>query len=146
MSKTEEKNVCEISFTNHSLASLMVNADKTRIREAVDALLSNAIKYRDPTKAKCLINVMLSNTQNMAKIEVIDNGIGIAKEDIAKLGKKFVRLNPKTNGTLQRPGGTGLGLFVVKGIMNFHKGDFIIESPGTGKGSTFILKFPMHKA
>lgn len=143
MDKTIEKGICKIKFVNTTNSQLIVEADKTRIREALDALLSNAIKYRDQKKDMCLITVRLSSSRSIFKIEVIDNGIGIAKEDIKKLGKKFVRLNPKLNDTLKRPGGTGLGLFVVTGIVNYHKGKFTITSPGLNKGSIFTMEFPL---
>lgn len=145
MSKTVEEGVCEIELINKLPAGFIIEADKTRVRESVDALINNAIKYRDQHKKKCLIKVELSKVGSNIQIDIIDNGIGIAKSDIAKLGKKFVRLNPKTNDTIKRPGGTGLGLFVVKGIMDYHKGKFVITSDGVGKGSKFTLIIPIKK-
>jgi signal transduction histidine kinase len=50
------------------------------------------------------------------------------------------------SGNVKRPGGTGLGLFVIKGIMQHHKGEMLIESDGIGKGSTFTLVLPLKKA
>lgn len=145
MSKSIPADQCHIDFENHAPAKLLVEADKTRIREAVDALISNAIKYRDRKKANCYVRVILSSTDSTFKVDVIDNGLGIAKEDIHRLGKKFVRLNPQTNETLKRPGGTGLGLFVVKGIVDYHHGTFKITSKGVGKGSNFSIEFPLSK-
>ncbi len=135
----------EIKFEQPTIDTIIVEADKTRITQALDALLSNSIKYHDPAKDLVKIDVFVEKKGDEALIKVIDNGIGIDPEDIDKLGKKFVRLNPKTNGDLKRPGGTGLGLFVVNGIMKYHKGKLIIESEGIGKGSTFILQFPVNK-
>ncbi len=146
MSKTIESGSCNIKFHNKLTKPLLVEADRTRIREAVDALLSNAIKYHDPKKKICSINVTLDTDSQFFRIKITDNGIGIAKEDISKLGKKFMRLNPKTNDTLKRPGGTGLGLFVVKGIIDYHKGIFNITSDGIGKGSCFTIEVPLRKA
>ncbi len=145
MSKSIDEKECKLSFENKVSNDLIVEADKTRVREAIDAILSNSIKYRDTRKDKCFVKVVLYSTDKYFKVDIIDNGIGIAKEDISKLGKKFMRLNPKTNDTLKRPGGTGLGLFVVKGIIDYHKGNFTITSDGIGKGSTFTLEFPLKR-
>lgn len=125
------------------LDKLNISADKSRISEAIYALLSNAIKYgKNPDNEIVTIDVQLETQDGYVSIAVKDNGIGIAKEDIAKLGSKFVRLGDKTAGGLKRPGGTGIGLFVVQGIMQMHEGKLIIESKGVGKGSTFMLYFP----
>lgn len=122
-----------------------VEADRTRIGQAIFALLNNAIKYHDPEKKEVKIQVMLKIIGEDIEISFKDNGIGIAQEDIHKLGKKFLRLNPNLSSNLKRPGGTGLGLFVVKGVMQHHGGDLIIDSEGLHKGSTFTLKFPIKK-
>jgi signal transduction histidine kinase len=135
----------KINFEAPEFKEFVVEADKTRIGQAVYAILNNAIKYRDPAKPETKIDVTLQKNGNEAIICVTDNGIGIAPEDISKLGKKFARLNSQSNGTLKRPGGTGLGLFVVKGVMDHHKGKLIIESEGVGKGSKFSLEFPISK-
>jgi signal transduction histidine kinase len=145
MEKTADENIdFSVNIENDS-KDFMVKADKTRIEEAVSALLSNAIKYRDPNKDTTKIIVNLAIKGGQAIVEIKDNGIGIAKEDIAKLGKKFLRLDPKLHGNLKRPGGTGLGLFVVKGIMNHHGGELEITSEGLHKGSSFKLRFPTDK-
>jgi len=140
---TEEASVkYNVGFVEPEFKEFSVEADKTRIGQAVYALLNNAMKYRDPAKDNVTVKVSLSRNEREAIITIGDNGIGIDKEDIPKLGKKFMRLNPKTNGNLKRPGGTGLGLFVVKGIMEHHKGEMIVESQGIGHGATFTLRFP----
>ncbi len=135
----------DVQFHKPSFESLEIEADKTRIGQAMYALLNNAIKYRDPGKEVVKVRLSLSKKASDVVIEIVDNGIGIAEEDISKLGRKFLRLNPKTNGNLERPGGTGLGLFVVKGIMEYHHGKLEIESEGIAKGSTFRLRFPLEK-
>ena len=135
----------QIHFEPPKFKEFIVEADKTRIGQAVYALLNNAIKYHDPAKKTVEVNISLTRKGNYAQITISDNGIGIDPADIHKLGKKFLRLNPKSSGNLQRPGGTGLGLFVVKGIMAYHKGYLQIESKGLTKGSTFTLQFPIIK-
>ncbi len=124
---------------------VLIEADKVRIREALYALMSNAIKYKDPNKEETLINIDMKERDGKVIISIEDNGIGIKPRDIAKLGRKFFRLNPKLHGNLKRPGGTGLGLFVVKGIMQHHGGKLKIESEGLYKGSRFTMIFPVRK-
>jgi signal transduction histidine kinase len=131
-----------VSFSSQ-LQSLQIEADETRIREALDALLTNAIKYgKNPDKNKTEVEVAVASFQNTVWISVKDNGRGIEKGDISKLGKKFTRLDPKTK-NFERPGGTGLGLFVVKGVMAKHNGELFIESAGIGRGAKFTLVFPI---
>ncbi len=145
MKKTiSDNNHININFKTQ-LKSLHIEADKTRIREAVIALLNNSIKYYDPNKNKTKIKLSVIKEGDKVKIIVEDNGIGIEQKNTKKLGRKFVRLNPKLNGSLKRPGGTGLGLFVVKGIIAHHKGELIIESKGLHKGAKFTLIFPIKK-
>lgn len=139
------KSKLQISFSSAKHNKLSVLADKTRISQALYSILNNAIKYRDPEKKFTNISVELTVQGNFICIKISDNGIGINQKDISKLGRKFVRLKPKTAGNLNRPGGTGLGLFVAKGIMEMHKGKLVIESEGEQKGSTFSLVFPKTK-
>jgi signal transduction histidine kinase len=131
-------------------ATLMVLADKTRIREAILALLSNALKYQDPQKEVLKIKVKLEPQKNgqsnpLVKLTIQDNGIGLNPEDIPKLGRKFFRVSSQKKSHLPRPGGTGLGLFVVQGIMEHHHGHMEILSPGKGLGSSFSLVFPQNQ-
>jgi signal transduction histidine kinase len=143
MKKTLNQPNASIKFINPSKNKIDVEADKVRITESLQALINNAIKYgKNLTDKSIDIEVSIKETKSHVSIAVKDHGVGIEKEDIAKLGQKFLRLQPKTQ-NFERPGGTGLGLFVVKNVMKHHKGDLIIESDGIGKGSTFTLHFPL---
>jgi signal transduction histidine kinase len=135
----------EVNFVKPEFADFPVEADKVRIGQAIYALISNSIKYRDPKKDNVVVNVSVEKKADAAIIKIKDNGLGIDKEDLPKLGKKFLRLNPKLSGNLKRPGGTGLGLFVVKGVLEHHGGELTIDSEGIGHGSTFTLHFPIKK-
>lgn len=143
MQKTVPPEKCQVNFKKPEVEKIMVEADKTRIIEAVNALINNGIKYRDPSKKQPTVNVSVEKDGGLCRIRVKDNGIGIKQEDISKLGKKFMRLDSDATGNLKRPGGTGLGLYVVKGIMTHHGGKMIIDSKGLGKGSTFTIEFPL---
>jgi signal transduction histidine kinase len=141
MSKTTEADV-DIQVKLPDDDEITIEADRKRIKEGLYALLNNAIKYRDKSKEENWIKVCLSINEDMVEISVIDNGIGIREEDIPKLGKKFFRLDGEMKGGVKKPGGTGLGLYVVCGIMKHHKGELIIESEGLGNGSIFTMRFP----
>lgn len=129
------------------LKNLEVEADQTRIKQCVDGLLTNAEKYgRNPTTHTLDVNVTIATDNGSVSISVHDQGMGIDPNDMEKLGKKFSRLDPHTNRSkLPRPGGSGLGLYTYKGIIEHHQGQLIIESEGLGKGSTFTLKFPLKR-
>lgn len=127
---------------------LEVEADKTRIKQCIDGLLTNAEKYGvDPQNKTLNITVAVKVEKGNASISVKDQGIGIEAKDMEKLGKKFSRLNPYAKGSkFARPGGTGLGLYTFKGIMEKHRGQLVIEGEGIGKGSTFTIELPVRKA
>lgn len=143
MKKTANSSIHTIIFDS-KIARLELEADEIRITEALQALISNAIKYGinpDTGKAEITISIELGKSFDEVVITISDKGIGIKKEDIEKLGQKFLRLNPETK-NLQRPKGTGLGLFVVKNIMKYHGGKLIISSDGIGKGASFKIILP----
>lgn len=114
---------------------LIINADTEAVSEAVINLIDNAIKYSGDTKQI----IMRAGTEGAyAFLEVRDQGIGISKEDQKKIFDKFYRV---THGDLHNTKGTGLGLALVKHIMNAHKGDIRLKSE-PGKGASFVLLFP----
>lgn len=142
MQKTVESDTYQIHLHTHGWKKLMIRADRIRIGEAVYGLLSNALKYGKSEEKKLIIDVDVHIQGKMVVVSVSDNGTGIAPEDIAKLGHKFVRLHNTMKGNVKRPGGTGLGLFVIKGVVEKHKGKLEIESAGLGKGAIFRLILP----
>ncbi|MHB8442829.1 MAG: GAF domain-containing sensor histidine kinase [Patescibacteria group bacterium] len=123
-----------------------VFADKTRIEEVLGNLISNAIKYSE--KGTIVISTEENNKE--LTVHIKDQGIGIASDDIPNLFQKFHRLNNYTGDPndprylLVRPGGTGLGLYVVKGIIEKHGGRVWVDSK-EGKGSTFSFTLPLSK-
>lgn len=122
-----------------------VLADKGRFQEIIDNLIDNAVKYTDEGCVRITATVEDKNV----RISVSDTGKGIAQEDIPKLGTKFFRTNqyiPTESNSevtqLVRPGGTGLGLFVVYGLVKAHGGEITVESE-INKGSTFSFTIPI---
>ncbi len=119
---------------------MFVELDSTRIREVLDNLLNNAVKYTNDG----YIKVDVKEDEDTVSFYVKDSGIGISQEDKKFLFKKFSRVETHIGGddeNLVRPGGTGLGLYVAKNIIDYHKGNIGVESE-VGKGSTFYFKIP----
>lgn len=116
---------------------LVVYIDSHMLRMAIENLLSNAIKYT-PQKGKIEVSVLAS--RNYARIIIKDNGIGIAHKDISQLFKQFTRLN---NEMSYRVSGTGVGLYLVKHLVELHGGKVTVSSK-LGEGSTFAITIPRH--
>lgn len=114
-----------------------IMGDGDRLREAVDNLVSNAVKY---SILGGEIVVAVDRRGDEAVISVVDAGPGLQPEDIARLFARFQRLSAKPTGG---EGSTGLGLSIVKRIAELHGGRVTAESPGAGRGSTFRLHLPM---
>ena len=114
----------------------LISADREAVSEAVVNLLDNAVKYSKENKD---ITVKTGSDNETVYVEVKDKGIGISREDQKKIFDKFYRV---TSGNIQNTRGTGLGLSLVKHIIEIHKGKIIIDS-SPGKGSSFKLHFPL---
>ena len=114
----------------------MWNCDPDRLREAIDNLLSNAVKY---TPAGGNIELAMEVDEDEAVIRVTDDGAGLSQEDISRLFGRFQRLSAKPTGG---ESSTGLGLSIVKHIIELHGGSVGAESAGPGKGSTFTVRLP----
>jgi signal transduction histidine kinase/DNA-binding NarL/FixJ family response regulator len=110
--------------------------DADRIREAIDNLISNAIKY-SPLGGK--ITVLVSQKDNNTVIRVADEGAGLSPEDLARLFGRFQRLSAKPTAG---ESSTGLGLSIVKRIIDMHGGQVTADSAGPGQGSTFTVLLP----
>jgi signal transduction histidine kinase len=110
--------------------------DADRMREAIDNLVSNAIKY-SPIGGK--IAVLVSHEQNATNIRITDEGAGLSPEDLGRLFGRFQRLSAKPTGG---ESSTGLGLSIVKRIIDMHGGRVTAESDGPGQGSTFTVLLP----
>lgn len=124
-------------------SKIYVDMDEVRMREVIDNLLTNAIKY---TK-EGYIEVSISETEDTVSCQVKDTGIGIKEEDMPALFKRFSRVETHIGGKeekLVRPGGTGLGLYVSKNIIDSHNGTIDVKSE-FGKGSTFTFTIPKHQ-
>jgi PAS domain S-box-containing protein len=108
--------------------------DPNRIREVFQNIIDNAIKYT----MEGSVEVRLTGDVNITQIQVKDTGGGIATEDIPHLFQKFYRVD---NSTTRTVGGTGLGLFICRKIIELYNGRLWVESE-LGKGSTFFINLP----
>lgn len=111
-----------------------VQVDQDRIREVITNLFDNAVKYTESGK----ITLGLTGDQNVVQIRVQDTGPGIPAEDISHLFQKFYRIDNSVTRTI---GGTGLGLFICRKIVELYGGRIWVESE-VGKGSTFYINLP----
>lgn len=134
---------------NHTLSIVVepdlppVFGDHDRLAQVIINLLGNAIKYT-PDGGRIKIVAQLEGDQ--AHIKVIDNGIGIKKEDIDKLFQRFATVGDVTKHRTGKDeflaGGTGLGLSIIKGVVEAHEGRVWVESE-YGVGSTFHVTLPL---
>ena len=112
----------------------MINEDK--FQRAINNLFINAIKF---TCADGRIEVKTRKNGNMAEISILDNGIGMDKDLVAKLFQQYTKAGrPGTHGEAS----TGLGLYIAKQIIDLHIGTIEVKSE-VGKGSEFIIKLPI---
>ncbi|HEX2060324.1 MAG TPA: ATP-binding protein [Thermoanaerobaculia bacterium] len=115
----------------------MVVADPDRMRQVVDNLLSNALKY-SPEGSD--IDVRVAREDGQVLTSVTDYGIGIPRDEIPQLFERFHRAR---NVSSRYYGGLGLGLYIARAIVEAHGGVIMVESE-EGSGSTFTMKLPMH--
>src|SRR5262249_31009411 len=107
-------------------AGLTVSGDPDRLREAIDNLVSNAIKY-SPMGGRVAMAVAPEGDDVL--IRVSDNGPGLSPEDMSRLFGRFQRLSAKPTAG---ESSTGLGLSIVKRIVELHGGQITAQSPGPG--------------
>ncbi len=116
---------------------LLVRADRRRLQQALLNLLNNAVKY-SPRGGNIAV-IAAPTKEGEAKVSVHDEGIGIRDEDLPKLFNKFTRLFDKRAMNI---GGSGLGLFITRSIVEAHDGHMAVESEW-GKGSAFSFVLPL---
>jgi len=121
-------------------SSLALDADLTRIAQVIGNLLNNASNYTPPGGR---IELRAEREGDWALIRVRDNGIGIPPDRLEEVFEMFSQINR----TLERSqGGLGIGLALVRRLVEMHGGSVHAESPGPGQGSTFTVRLPLAPA
>jgi PAS domain S-box-containing protein len=127
-----------ISFkTETSESSLIIDGDATRFQQVISNLVQNSVKF---TGEGGEIAVDLSRHDKAARLVVKDNGIGIDKELLPFI---FERFRQADSSTKRAYSGLGLGLTIVRNLVELHGGTIQAESAGSGKGATFIVEIPL---
>lgn len=118
----------------------MMRLDLDKTRQVIMNLVDNAIHYSAPPNGGGEVHVRLAQEGEDIVFKVEDNGIGVPEAQQKKLFKKFFRAGNAQNA---RPDGTGLGLYLVKRVVEDQGGEVVFESK-EGKGSTFGFRIPIH--
>ncbi len=119
--------------------SIIAETDPDKIQNILQNLVSNAIKY-SPAGGEVRIIGRIENDTESLLIGIKDQGMGIPETAQKKLFTKFYRVDNKST---RKVGGTGIGLFLVKNLVDAHKGQIWVESEA-GQGTTFWFRIPLH--
>lgn len=116
----------------------VIFADSVRLQDAFENLLSNALKYAYPNTT---VNINVTTIDNNLLIEFKDEGQGLLPEEMGKLFMKFAKLSAVPTG---KEHSNGLGLSIVKMLIELHHGKVWAESEGKDKGASFFIALPIH--
>jgi len=125
-----------ISMNFNVESGFFIYADRTRFKQIMYNLVSNAVKF---TPAGGSVEVLGSRSENGIRVAVSDTGIGISKDGIKHLFKPFKQIDSALSRKYE---GTGLGLVLAKKFVEMHGGRISVESE-PGKGSTFTFEVPV---
>ncbi len=123
-------------FVCKTLPLPKIHADKEKLRQVMNNLIDNAIKYTPNGQ----VQVIVSMNQTEVRFEVKDSGKGINPDELSKIFEKYTRGKE----SFRQAAGLGLGLYVAKIVIKEHQGKIWAESPGEGKGSGFIFTLPIN--
>jgi CheY-like chemotaxis protein/anti-sigma regulatory factor (Ser/Thr protein kinase) len=126
----------DLSFEEDQSVSKLY-ADPRRLKQILVNLLTNAVKFT-PKRGQVILRVTADADEDLIQFAVIDNGIGIAPEDLERLFQPFVQVDSRLN---RQNEGTGLGLALVQKLTDLHGGSVQVES-AIGSGSRFTINLP----
>jgi CheY-like chemotaxis protein/anti-sigma regulatory factor (Ser/Thr protein kinase) len=112
-------------------------ADKKRLQQVIWNLLTNAIKFT-PRQGRIIVSLRRNGAHT--EVSITDNGQGIAPEFLPHVFERFRQGDPSLT---RQHGGLGIGLAIVKQLVDMHGGSVRAESPGAGLGATFIVSLPV---
>jgi PAS domain S-box-containing protein len=121
------------------VAPLFVDADWNRIAQVIGNLLQNAAKFT-PRGGRVSVSVSGDRAAGTAAVRVADSGVGMTPETLACIFEPFTQADSSLDRNL---GGLGLGLALVKGLVELHGGAVAAESEGLGRGSAFTVRLPL---
>ncbi|MDO8573659.1 MAG: HAMP domain-containing sensor histidine kinase, partial [Candidatus Daviesbacteria bacterium] len=135
-SKSQEKNI-QFVVSEKQISKAL--ADPEKLREVFLNLVGNSLKFT-PNGGKITFNFISDG--KTVDISVSDTGVGISKEDMGKLFRKFSRLDNSYTAAATS-GGTGLGLYISKSLVELMHGRTKVYSEGLNKGTTFSVSLPV---
>ena len=119
-------------IVHHGAPTAMVDGDRSYVTRVLDNIIGNAVKY-----SELPVDVLLHNEEDFVRVTVRDRGIGITESELPHIFEEFWR----SEKTSWKQKGSGVGLFIVKTIMEAHGGSITVEST-YGQGTTVTLRFP----
>lgn len=131
----EQRNI-ELNYSNLAAPDTVVIADPEQMKKVINNIISNSIKYMD--KPHGVIDIRILDEVDSIRIEIEDNGKGIAQKDLSKIFERFYRTDASRNSA---QGGSGIGLSIVKKIIEDH-GGYIWATAKEGEGTCmhFVLR------
>lgn len=121
---------------------MKVNLEKEKMYEVISNIFINAIKFSPPNSE---IEVSSKITEDSYIISIKDQGIGLTEKEKSQIFKPFGKIERYGQGWDLQVGGTGMGLYIAKKIINLHNGKIWVESEGRGKGSVFYFSLPIRE-
>jgi PAS domain S-box-containing protein len=135
-SHAEAAAAAKVRLQSRIAPGLRVDGDGDRLMQVLFNLLHNALKF---TPAGGAVEVEARAAGDEVVVEVVDTGIGIRPADLPRLFQPFSQVH---DGQAWNVGGTGLGLYLSRGLVELHGGSIAAESQGPGKGSRFTVRLP----
>ncbi len=131
----EQRNI-ELNYSNLAAPDTVVIADPEQMKKVINNIISNSVKYMD--KPHGVIDIRILDEVDSIRIEIEDNGKGIAQKDLSKIFERFYRTDASRNSA---QGGSGIGLSIVKKIIEDH-GGYIWATAKEGEGTCmhFVLR------
>jgi len=133
----ESKNI-QLNYSNLISPETVVIADPEQLKRVIDNIVGNSIKYLDREKDQDIIDIRILDEVDSIRVEIEDNGKGIASRDLPKIFERFYRTDASRN---SMKGGSGIGLSIVKKIIGDH-GGYIWATSKEGEGTCmhFVLR------